>query len=156
MEYAITALMVLLATVLLVVEILFIPGVGFSGVMGLLSMVGAVFYAFFVIGNLAGWVTLLVASVICVLLLLWALYGNSLDRVALKKNIDSKVESVDVARFAVGDCGVARTRLALMGDVEINGLLVEVKSEDGFIDEGEKVEVSRLSGDSVFVKRVNR
>ena len=79
MEYAITALMVLLATVLLVVEILFIPGVGFSGVMGLLSMVGAVFYAFFVIGNLAGWVTLLVASVICVLLLLWALYHKESD-----------------------------------------------------------------------------
>jgi membrane-bound ClpP family serine protease len=43
-----------------------------------------------------------------------------------------------------------------MGDVEINGLLVEVKSEDGFIDEGEEVKVSRLSGDSVFVKRVNK
>lgn len=156
MEYAITALMVLLATVLLVVEILFVPGVGFAGILGLLSMVGSVFYAFFIIGNVAGWVTLAIASVICVVLLLWALYGNSLDRVALKENIDSKVDAVDVAKFAVGDCGVARTRLALMGEADINGVIVEVKSEDGLIDEGEKVEVSRLSGDSVFVKRANK
>ena len=156
MEYAITALMVLLATVLLVVEILFVPGVGFAGMLGLLSMVGAVFYAFFLIGNLAGWVTLAVAAVICVLLLLWALYGNSLDRVALKENIDSKVEGVDVAKFMIGDGGVARTRLALMGEADINGIIVEVKSEDGLIEEGEKIEVSRISGDSVFVKRVNR
>ena len=156
MEYAITALMVLLATALLVVEILFIPGVGFSGIMGILTMVGAVFYAFFIIGNIAGWVTLVVASVICLLLVLWALYGHSLDRVALKKNIDSKVETVDVAKFSVGDSGVARTRLALMGEAEINGVVVEVKSEDGFIDEGEGIAVSRLSGDSVFVKKAGR
>ncbi|MBO7302068.1 MAG: NfeD family protein [Bacteroidaceae bacterium] len=156
MEYAITALMVLLATVLLVVEILFIPGVGVSGIMGILSMVGSVFYAFYIIGDIAGWVTLAVASVICLLLVLWALYGNTLDRVALKKNIDSKVDTVDVAKFAVGDKGVARTRLALMGEAEINGVITEVKSENGFIDEGEAIEVSRLSGDSVFVRSVNK
>lgn len=156
MEYAITALMVLLATVLLVVEILFVPGVGISGIMGIMTMVASVFYAFFVIGDIAGWVTLLVSGIICLLLLLWALYGRSLDKVALKKNIDSKVESVDIAKFSLGDNGIARTRLALMGEAEINGVVVEVKSEDGFIAEGENIVVSRLSGDSVFVKRVNK
>ena len=156
MEYAITALMVLLATVLLVVEILFVPGVGISGILGIMAMVASVFYAFFIIGDIAGWVTLLVSGVICLLLFLWALYGRSLDKVALKKNIDSKVDAVDVAKFSLGDSGVARTRLALMGEADINGVVVEVKSEDGFIDEGENIMVSRLSGDSVFVKRVNK
>ena len=156
MEYAITALMVLLATVLLVVEILFVPGVGISGIMGIMTMVASVFYAFFIIGDIAGWVTLLVSGIICLLLLLWALYGRSLDKVALKKNIDSKVDAVDIAKFSLGDNGIARTRLALMGEAEINGVVVEVKSEDGFIAEGENIVVSRLSGDSVFVKRVNK
>lgn len=152
MEYVITASIVLFATVLLVVEVMLIPGFGFTGLLGVASMVGAVFYSFFLIGSVAGWVTLAVACIICVSLFLWALYGNSLDRVALKKEIDSTVKENEIARFSVGDKGVSRTRLALIGEAEINGYIVEVKSESGFVDEGETIEVVRVSGDTVFVK----
>ena len=152
MEYVITASIVLFATVLLVVEVMLIPGFGFTGLLGVVSMVGAVFYSFFLIGSVAGWVTLAVACIICVSLFLWALYGNSLDRVALKKEIDSTVKENEIARFSVGDKGVSRTRLALIGEAEINGYIVEVKSESGFVNEGETIEVVRVSGDTVFVK----
>lgn len=154
MEYIITASLVLFATVLLVVEVMLIPGFGFTGLLGAASMIGAVSYSFFMIGSFAGWITLLVACVICVVLFLWALYGKSLDRVALKKEIVSTVKENEINNFRVGDNGVARTRLALVGEAEINGLIVEVKSESGFVDEGEMVEVVRVSGDSVFVKVV--
>lgn len=154
MEYFITALIVLLATVLLVVEILFIPGVGLAGIMGTLSMIASVFYAFFIIGDVAGWITLLIVSLICISLFLWALYGNSLDKVALKKNIDSTVREVEMKNFAVGDRGVTKTRLALIGEAEINGYAVEVKSEGAFINEGTEIEIVRISGDSLFVKTV--
>lgn len=152
MEYVITASLVLFATILLLVEIMLIPGIGFTGILGIMSMIGAVAYSFYFIGSIAGWITLGLACVICVVFFLWALYGNSLDRVALKKNIDSTVKEGEISKFAVGDKGVARTRLALIGEAEINGLIVEVKSESGFVDEGESVEVVRLSGDTVFVK----
>lgn len=154
MEYVITASLVLFATVLLIVEVAFVPGFGFTGILGGVSMVGAIAYSFFLIGSLAGWVTLAVACMICVALFLWALYGNSLDRVALKKNIDSTVKEDELSRFTVGDKGVSRTRLALIGEAEINGNIVEVKSESGFVNEGETVEVVRISGDTVYVKVV--
>lgn len=154
MEIVVVVFLLLLAAVLLIAEVCFIPGFGISGVMGFLSMAGGVLYAFFEIGNIAGWVTLFVSGVICVALIIWALYGKSLDKIALKKNIDSTVRVVDVKSFKVGDCGVARTRLALIGEAEINGHITEVKSEGGFIDEGERVEVTRISGDSLFVKKV--
>ena len=152
MDYVITSLIVFVATLLLVVEVVFIPGFGVTGLLGVLSMVGAIFYSFFLIGSLAGWVTLAVACVICISLFLWALYGNSLDKVALKKNIDSTVMEGEEGKFAVGDKGVARTRLALIGEAEINGEIVEVKSESGFVDEGAEIEIVRLSADTVFVK----
>lgn len=152
MDYVITSLIVFVATLLLVVEVVFIPGFGVTGLLGVLSMVGAIFYSFFLIGSLAGWVTLAVACVICISLFLWALYGNSLDKVALKKNIDSTVKEGEEGKFVVGDKGVARTRLALIGEAEINGEIVEVKSESGFVDEGAEIEIVRLSADTVFVK----
>lgn len=147
--------MVLFATVMLVLEVAFIPGFGFTGFLGMLSMIGSVFYAFMMLGTLAGWITLLVGALICILLFVWALYGKSLDRMALKRNIESKVNEQDMSLFAVGDRGVARTRLALIGEALINGQVVEVKSEDGFIDEHDPVEIVRISGDSLFVAKVN-
>ena len=73
MEYVITALIVLVATLLLVVEVMLIPGFGFTGILGVAAMIGAVAYSFFVIGSLAGWLTLLVTIAICVALFVWAL-----------------------------------------------------------------------------------
>ena len=155
MDILITSLLVLFATVMMVIEVAFIPGIGFTGVMGVLAMIGSVFYAFLQLGTAAGWITLLVCVLICIALFLWALYGNSLDKMALKKNINSKVNEQDMSLFAVGDRGIARTRLALIGEALINGQVVEVKSEGGFIDEQQEIEIIRISGDSIFVEKVN-
>lgn len=155
MDILITALLVIFATVMLVVEVVFIPGFGFTGVLGMLAMIGSVAYAFIMTGVAAGWITLLVSVLICISLFLWALYGNSLDKMALKKNINSKVNEIDVKLFAVGDRGVTKTRLALIGEALINGQVVEVKSESGFINENEEIEIIRISGDYLFVAKVN-
>ena len=154
MDIFITSLLVLFATVMMVIEVAFIPGIGFTGVMGVLAMIGSVFYAFLQLGIAAGWITLLVCVLICIALFLWALYGNSLDKMALKKNINSKVNEQDMSLFAVGDRGIARTRLALIGEALINGQVVEVKSEGGFIDEQQEIEIIRISGESLFVAKV--
>ena len=154
MDILITVLLVLFATVMMVLEVVFIPGFGFTGVLGMLSMIGSVFYAFVQLGSVAGWITLLVVVMVCISLFLWALYGNSLDKMALKKNIVSKVNEQDVAMFAVGDRGVTRTRLALIGEALIKDKVVEVKSESGFINENEEIEIVRISGDSLFVAKL--
>ena len=153
MDILITSLLVLFATVMMVLEVVFIPGFGFTGVLGMLSMIGSVFYAFVQLGSVAGWITLLVVVMVCISLFLWALYGNSLDKMALKKNIVSKVNEQDMAMFAVGDRGVTRTRLALIGEALIKDKVVEVKSESGFINENEEIEIVRISGDSLFVAK---
>ena len=156
MDILITTLLVLFATAMLILEVAFIPGFGFTGIIGMLSMIGAVFYAFMLLGNVAGWIVLLVSVLICIALFLWALYGKSLDKMALKKNIESTVNEQDMSRFAVGDRGITRTRLALIGEALINGQVVEVKSEGGFIDERQEIEIIRISGDSLFVAKVEK
>jgi membrane-bound serine protease (ClpP class) len=156
MDILITVLLVIFATVMLTVEIVFIPGFGITGFTGVLAMIGSIFYAFVEISSAAGWITLLVGGMISIALFLWALYGNSIDKVALKKNIKSTVKTVDMSIFAVGDRGVTKTRLALIGEAVIKGQVVEVKSEAGFINENEEVEVIRVSDDSLFVVKVDK
>jgi membrane-bound ClpP family serine protease len=77
--------------------------------------------------------------------------SKTLDRLALKKNIDSTVDKSNAEGVAVGDRGIAITRLAQIGTAEIKGSQMEVKSEDGFIDEKTPIVVTRIA-DNIFVK----
>lgn len=156
MDILVTVLLVIFATVMLTVEVVFIPGFGITGFTGVIAMAGSIFYAFVQLGSAAGWITLLVGGMISIALFLWALYGNSIDKVALKKNIKSTVKTVDMSIFSVGDRGVTKTRLALIGEAVIKGQVVEVKSEAGFINEKEEIEVIRVSDDSLFVVKVDK
>ena len=74
----------------------------------------------------------------------------------MKKNIDSNVKGEELEKIKVGDRGITRTRLALIGEACINGENVEVKSETGFINEGVEVVVVRISGGTLFVEKVKR
>lgn len=153
MDILVIALLVLLGIVLLAVEIALIPGVGITGIMGVMSLVASVCYAFFAINSLAGWITVLIVLAVSVSLFLWAVYGDSIDKVALKKNIDSTVKNPETAELKVGDKGVAITRLALIGEAEFGSILAEVKSSDGLIEEGASIVIERISGGIIFVKK---
>ena len=148
----VVALLMLLGIVLLVVEIALIPGIGLTGVFGVASLLASVSYAFIALGTWQGWMCVIVAAVICVALFLWAVYGKTLDRVALKNKISSTVENPEATALKVGDKGVAVARLALIGEAEFGGSRVEVRSCDGFIDEGTAVEVVRMDNSEIVVR----
>ena len=50
----IIVMLILVGLVLIFAEILIIPGVGVAGVLGLLSLAGSCFYAFYEYGNVTG------------------------------------------------------------------------------------------------------
>lgn len=152
MELLLITVLILVGAILLALEVCFIPGFGLTGVLGAMSLLGAVSYSFVYISALAGWCTIAIVIVLLVVLILWAVYGKSIDNVALKKNIDSSVENPDSIGIAVGDEGVAITRLALVGEVDFAGKIVEVSSASGFVEENTRVQVTRIAGGTIFVK----
>ena len=153
MDLVLTAVFVLLGVLLLVVEVALIPGFGVVGIMGILSFITSVVYAFTILGVLAGWVTLAIVVLSVVLLIMWAAYGSSLKRLALKENINSTVKDPVAGTLVIGSEGVALTRLALVGEADFGGSQLEVISAEGLIDEGTQVRVSRITESAIFVKR---
>jgi len=83
----------------------------------------------------------------------WFMRSKSLERLALNKNIDSTVGTAARLEVKVGDTGKAITRLALIGNAEINGNIVEVKSADGFINEKTPIRVVRLLEGVILVEK---
>jgi membrane-bound ClpP family serine protease len=155
MELFVIALLIVLGTVLLVAEIALIPGFGVSGIAGIGAMIGSAVYAFMKLGEIAGWVTIAIVIVVAIALILWAVYGKSLDNIALKENITSTVADAGTLAIKVGDRGVTVTRLALIGEVKFGENIVEVTSGDGFIDEKRDVVVTRIAAGVIYVENLN-
>lgn len=61
--------------------------------------------------------------------------SKTLDKLALKKDITSKVDRSAANKVKVGDTGITTTRLAQIGYADIDGNIIEVKSMDGLLDE---------------------
>lgn len=153
MELLITGIIIVIGTLLLVAEVAFIPGFGVTGFLGMLAMLGSIIYSFQTIGEAAGWTTVAIIILIIVTLILWAIYGKSLDKIALKKNIDSTVADNATSQVKVGDKGCAVTRLALIGEAQFGDNIIEVTSCDGFIDEKEEIQVKRISAGVIYVAK---
>ena len=79
--------------------------------------------------------------------------SKTLDKIALKKNITSKIDRSTEEKVKIGDTGVTTTRLALIGYAEINGDIVEVKSTDGFLNEKTPIIVNRITDAVILVEK---
>jgi membrane-bound ClpP family serine protease len=144
-------MLIVAGIVLMLIELFLIPGISVAGAASLCCFLYAIYKAFVELGTLGGVITLIVTLVACCLALNRFMRSKTLDRLALKKNIDSTVDKSNAEGVAVGDRGIAITRLAQIGTAEIKGSQMEVKSEDGFIDEKTPIVVTRIA-DNIFVK----
>ena len=148
-EITIIVFLMLVAIVLILLEIFLLPGITIAGVGGFLFAASGVIYAY-TVGETAGHITLflsLTASFV------WLLRARSFNKVALKTDVDSKLTSSRDLGIEPGDEGITLSRLAPIGKARIKGITVEAKSMDELIDENTPVEVLRVDGYNVLVKR---
>lgn len=142
-----------LAFLLFALEAFVTPGFGVAGVGGVLCIVVSVVMTYMEFG--ASYTILAVlGSAVLFALFIWAMArSRALDRMKLKSTISSKSPTEAQLSVQAGDEGVATSRLTLIGNADIAGKSVEVKSEDGFIDEGTPIVVTRVDEALVLVKR---
>jgi membrane-bound ClpP family serine protease len=146
--------LIIIGLVLILAEILLIPGVGVAGVLGLLSMGGSCYYAFYEFGNLTGGIVTGVNSLLLVVTLIYVLRAKTWKRMSLDTNIDSKAIEDDSSCVAVGEKGRAVTRLAPMGAVRFGNMVTEVKAMEGIIDSGSEVEVVMIEDRKIYVRNI--
>lgn len=145
--------LILVGLVLIFAEILLVPGVGIAGILGLLSMGGSCFYAFYEYGNTVGAIVTAVNAVLIVALTVWVLRAKTWKKMSLETNIDSK--AVAGVYLSVGDHGRTITRIAPMGSARFGETVVEVKAVEGMLDPGVEVEVVLIEDNRIYVKPIN-
>jgi membrane-bound ClpP family serine protease len=142
--------LILIGLVLMLAEVLIIPGVGVAGILGLLSMGGSCYYAFHEFGNVTGGIVSGVNGLLLLVLMIYVLRAKTWKRFALETNIDSKAVLQEHV-LTVGDRGKTVTRLSPMGAVRVGDNVVEVKALEGMIDPGVEVEVVLIEDNRIYV-----
>ncbi len=151
MDILVIMLLIITAIILLLVELFLLPGISIAGILAGGCLLYANYYAFAYMGTLTGGITLAISILASIGSLVLFMRSKTLDRLALKKDIDSTLDRSDAAQVKVGDTGITTTRLALIGYADIHGTPIEVKSIGGFLDEKTPVKVVRITDGLILV-----
>ena len=146
-------LLVVLALLLFVAEALILPGHGISGICAGVCVIVADVMIYQEYGTQAAILAVLISTAIVLLFFWWFAHSKTLDRMSLHSTISSTSATPSQLSVKAGDTGVATTRLALIGNAKIADCDVEVKSEDGFINEGTPIIVTRVNEALILVKK---
>lgn len=149
----IISLLIIVGLVLVLAEILFIPGIFLTGLLGVGCMAYSCYLGFSFYGITGGSVTIVINSVLLLVCLVYALRAKTWKKVSLATKIESKaLDNPEEKGIAAGMEAVTATRLNPMGKIRINGAYAEATAEKGFIDENSTVVVTEVIDNKIFVK----
>lgn len=153
MDILAISVLILLGLLFCIVELLILPGVTVGGILAAGCYGGAIYMAFRDLGTSGGIIVVVIAVALSLVAIVFSLRAKTWDRFSLKSEIASSSTVAPQESLAVGDCGVALSRLSPMGKVEIDGVSYEAKSVDSYIDAKVSIEVVGFENFSVIVKK---
>ncbi len=146
-------MLIVLGVLLFVAELVLLPGITVAAVGSFCCLVGAVAWAFAEYGPQTGFIVLAIVVGILIVLLALFLRPRTWNRLSLKTRIEAKVDDRGVeARVELGTAGTTLTRLAPMGNIEIEGEIYEAKSLDSYINPKTPVTVTGYDNNVLIVK----
>ena len=147
--------LLVLGALFLMAEIVLLPGVTLGAILAIGSYAGAIYIGFAFYGATAGVVVVVATLLLSLITVIVSLRAKTWQKLSLQKNIDSVSSELPENSVAVGARGVAISRIAPMGTIEVDGKRYEAKS-DLLIDQRDEVEVVGFENFSVLVKKVNK
>jgi Membrane-bound serine protease (ClpP class) len=151
MDLFIIILLLLGGLILLILELVAIPGTGIVGLAGVGMIVYGIVRVYGEYGALAGNIAVVCAIIVGIGLLIYSLRAKTWQRFALNKTIEGKANELKHEDFKVGDEGLTLTRLASGGTADINGQRIEVFATTAYVDPKTPIKIERIEGTKIFV-----
>ena len=148
--------LIILGIILLLVEIVLLPGVTIAGVFAFISFGGSVYFAFDQYGMMAGFIVAGAILVISIVAIILALRSKMWDKLALNQNVEGSIDKLPTeVGVKIGDVATTLTRLNPVGTLTINNKSYEGKSLNALIDQGVSVEVIGIENSQIIVKKID-
>ena len=140
---------------LVVAEIVFIPGVFIAGTIGLLCGAYGVYLGYESFGNVTGNLVLLSSVLAYVAGIVFTFRSRSWDRFSLKQTMTGKAKEDLESELEVGEKGVTFSALKPVGKAIFHDKEYEVRTKGGYLEENVPVEIEKIERTRIFVKPIS-
>jgi membrane-bound ClpP family serine protease len=143
-------ILILFGIVLLVLEILVLPGL-VAGIIGVVLMLAGILWMYTSQGDTAGHITLFATLVTAAGSIYYSLKSKAWERFGLKGQMD-KPESNTGLGFSEGDEAIALSAMRPMGTIMAHGIRAEAQTNGELITAGTTVIILKISPNKIIVK----
>lgn len=151
--WTVISVLILVGLLMMILEVLVIPGSGFAGIIGFILMAAGVYLAYSREGVMAGHITLASTLTINIVGLILTLRSKTWKKATLKAVNSGKVNIIEEGKLVIGQKGVTISRCAPMGKANFNDSYYEVSTLSDFVDENVEVEIIRIAGNKIYIKK---
>ncbi len=144
--------LILIGLVIVLVEIIFVPGTTLIGLLGFVFMVAGVGLGFRYFGNVAGWIITGSTIVVSTASLLIAFRANVWGKFSLKSSSNSKVNEGELESVSAGQEGVTLSALRPVGKAELNSKTFEVRTMGKYLEAGTRIRVLQINAHQIIVE----
>ncbi len=152
---AVIVLLILLGLLLIILELFVIPGITIAGVAGFVFTAAGIYLSYETYGKDIGHLTLGFTLLAFIVLLVFALRSGTWNKMMLTTEVDSTIEPISNEMIHEGDMGVCLTRLNPVGKVRVNGITIEARCPNQFLDPETEIIVSKVYKNYIIVKLKN-
>lgn len=146
--------LILVGLLLLVVELVFLPGTTIAGICSFIALGFSVYRAYILYDTPGAMIVVGVIAALAVATVIISLKMRTWQRFSLKDNIDGISQPRPEEALHVGERGITVTRLAPMGKALFANTTYEVKSIDAYVDPRTEVEVVGFENFNAIVKTI--
>ena len=148
--------LIILGLLLLMLEVVVIPGITIAGIGGFLMLGASVYIAFSQFGTVPGIITLAFVLIASPVLIYYLFKSKTGKQMVLQTRITGKIEAFDSSKIKTGDTGRTIGRLAPTGKVRVNGEVAEAQSTGNFIDHTVEIIVIKVVENKIIVEPINK
>lgn len=139
---------------LMIAEIIFIPGTTIFGIFGLIAALLGLYLCFRNLGYQTGMAVTVAFALVTLLSVYLSFKSEVWQRFALTQTISSRVNDEHKFLLRVGDQGKTLSALRPSGKAVFQGGEIEVQSLGNFIDVGCQIKVASIVANQVYVEQV--
>lgn len=146
-------LLIFIGLLLVVVELIFIPGTTIFGILGALLVGVGIYFTYENYGDVTGTYVLVGSSLIGAGLLIYSLKAKTWKKFALTSQIKSKVKDGYADDLQSGFTGEAISDLKPIGKGEFNNKTYEVTSQGEHVSAGSLIKIIKIERNKIIVKK---
>lgn len=151
MEWFTIIALVVFGLILIIIEVIFVPGTTFVGIVGFGIAGFGIWQSFLSFGTQTGLIVLSVSSLFAIAAIVFSFKSGVWKKFALNGRNQTKFNEDIKHNLSEGDIGITISALRPIGKAEFNDKVFEVKTNGTYLDSDTKVKVVRIIDQAIIV-----